>query len=141
MLLQNNTCCFCCRKLLILSTSKKNWRHKGKYNFLGGLVQKFRQKFLPEGLPLICCQFVILFKSATWQHMWSSKSICKKYRNLRFFEFFGSESWFSLELSVCVHAAIIVAKSNIASLLPIFNKNVVFQQQMLFFDVCAGSSK
>ena len=83
MLLKNNICCFCCRKLLILSTPPKNWRHKGKYNFLRGLRQKFRQKFLPEGLPPTSCHFVILLKSATWQHMWSSKSICKNCRNPR----------------------------------------------------------
>ena len=78
MLLKNNKSCFYCRKLLILSKHEKNRRHKWKLSAPGCGGQKFRQKFLPEGPPPICCQFVISLKSLPWQHMWSSKSIFKK---------------------------------------------------------------
>ena len=83
--------------------------------------------------PPICCWFVILLKSYTWQHIWSSKSIFKICLKSRFFENLHFETWICFEGSTCAPDARNHPGSNIASLLPIFNKNVVFQQQMLFF--------
>ena len=80
LLLKINTCCFCCRQLLILSKCEKNWRHKWKLGAPMRERQKFRQKFLREALPIICCQLVISLKSLSWKHMWSSKSIFKNCR-------------------------------------------------------------
>ena len=133
MLLKNNKSCFCCWKLLILSKGEKNRRHKWKLSVPGRGGQKFRQKFLSEGPPPICCQFVILLKSLPWQHMWRSKSFLTFCPKSRFLDFFTFKSRFSTESSTEAPAAIIDAESNIASLLPIFNKIVVFRQQMLIF--------
>ena len=63
MLLKNNNSCSCCQKLLIWAKPEKNRHHKWKLSVPGRAGQKFRRKFLPEGLGLICCQFVMLLKS------------------------------------------------------------------------------
>ena len=133
MLLKNNKSCFCCQKLLILSKSEKNRIHKWTLSVPGRGRQKFRQKFLVGGPPPICCQFIILLKSNSWQHIWASESILTFCSKSRFFDFLASESWFSTESSTEAPDAIIDAESIIASLLLIFNKNVVFRQQKLFF--------
>ena len=59
--------------------------------------------------------------------MWSSKSIFKNCGNLRISEGF----W--LQISSYAPDAIFVAVSNIASLLLVCNKNVVFHRQILIF--------
>jgi hypothetical protein len=41
LLLKNNTCCFCCQKLLILSKAENNWH----YNWKLSSETKFRLKF------------------------------------------------------------------------------------------------
>ena len=90
MLLKNNKSCFCCRQVLILSKREKNRHHKWKLSVPGRGGQKFRQKFLSEGPPPICCQFVILLKSNSWQHIWASGSIltfCRKSAHFRFWAF------------------------------------------------------
>ena len=119
--------------MLILSKPEKNRRHKWKLIVPGRGRQKFRQKFLVGGPPPICCQFIILLKSNSWQHIGASESILTFCSKSRFFDFLASESWFSTESSTEAPDAIIDAESIIASLLLIFNKNVVFLQQMLFF--------
>ena len=86
-----------------------------------------------RGPPPICCQFAILLKSWTWQHIWCSKSIFKICQKSRFFENLRIMDGCWFELSTWAHDAIFDAGSHIASLLLIFNKNVVFQQQMLIF--------
>ena len=133
MLLKNNTCCFCCQKLLILSKPENNRHHKWKWNC--GAVGKQHLLLIccHRGPPPICCQFVILLKSCSLQYMWSPKSIFKICQKSRFFENLRILDWFGLESSSCAHGAEFDAESNIASLLLVFNKNVVFQQQMLFF--------
>ena len=133
MLLKNNICCFCCQKLLFLSKPEKNRHHKWKLPYAAVGRQKFRQKFLPEELPLICCQFVISLKSYSWQHMWSSNSIFKNCQKSRFSEIFASQTIFWVQSSWSASDAINDAESNITSLLPIFNKNVVFRHKMLIF--------
>ena len=50
--------------------------------------QKFRQKFLPEGPPPICCQLVISLKSNSWQHIGASESILTFCRKNAHFETF-----------------------------------------------------
>ena len=90
--------------------------------------EKFREKFLPEGTPPICCQFVISLKSLLWQHMWGSKSLLTFWPKSRFFDFLTSKSWFSTESSTEALVAIIDAESNIASFLPKNNNFVIFQQ-------------
>ena len=85
MLLKNNTCCFCCQKLLILSITQKNQRYKWKlsWKIMGG------HNLLPicchRGPPPICCQLVISLKSYPWQHIWSSKSFLTFYRKIAHF--------------------------------------------------------
>jgi len=86
-----------------------------------------------RGPPPICCQFVILLKSYSWQHMWGSRSIFKNCQKSRFFGNLRISGWFWFQSSSCAHDAIFDAGSNIASLLLIFNKNVVFRHQMLIF--------
>ena len=63
LLLKNNICGFYCQKLLNLSKPENNQHHKCKLTFETVWRQKCRQTFLPEGLPPICCQFVILLKT------------------------------------------------------------------------------
>ena len=88
MLLKNKKNCFCCRKLLILSKPEKHWRHKWKLSFETWGRQKFRQKFLPEGPPPICCQLLISLKSNSWQHTGASESFLTFCRKNAHFETF-----------------------------------------------------
>ena len=88
LLLKNNIFCFCCQKLMILWISEKNRHHKWKLSSVTRWRQKFRSKFLPEGLRPICCQFVILLKFYQWQHIWSWKPIFKKCRKIAHFGIF-----------------------------------------------------
>ena len=67
--------------------------------------------------------------------MWSSNSIFKNCQISRFFENLSISEGFWFQLSSWASDAIFAAVSNIASLLRVFNKNVVFQQQMLIFHV------
>ena len=62
MLLKNNTCCFCCQKLLILSKPEKHRHHKCILNC--GAVGKQHLLLIccHRGLPLTCRQIVILLK-------------------------------------------------------------------------------
>ena len=99
MLLKNNICCFCCQKLLILSKPEKNRHHKWKLPYEAVRRQQLRQRFLPEGLPLTCCQFVISLKSYSCQHMWSSNSIFKNCQKSRFSEIFISQTRFWVQSS------------------------------------------
>ena len=123
--------CWFYRNLKKIGTTNENWivRHWGGINLL------------PQRPPPICCQFVILLKSYSLQHMWTSKSIFKICQKSRFFENLRIVDGCWFELSTWVHDAIFDAGSNIASLLLIFNKNVVFQQQMLIFQGSVHSFK
>ena len=123
--------CWFYQKLKKIGTTNENWalRQGGGKNLLPICCHR--------GPPPICCQFVILLKSYSWQHMWSSISIFKNCQNSRFFENLRFLDWFWFELSSCARDAIFDAGSNIASLLPVFNKNVVFRHQMLIFHVCS----
>ena len=51
------------------------------------------KKICPEGLPNVCCQFVTLLNSYTWQHILSSKPIYKKCQKVSKFEIFRN-FWF-----------------------------------------------
>ena len=133
MLLKNNTCCFCCQKLMILFKSEKNRHHKWELTYETREGPNLLLICCHGGLLPICCQFVILLKSYSWQHMWRPKSIFKNCQKSRFFENLRILDWFWIESSTCVHDATFDAESNIVSLLPIFNKNVVFRHQMLIF--------
>ena len=112
-----------------IGTTNENWlMRQGRGNICFRFVAT-------EAPPQICCQFVILLKSCSWQYMWGSNPIFKNCRKSRFFENLRISDWFWFEWSTCASGAIFDAESNIASLLLIFNKNVVFRQQMLIFHV------
>ena len=133
MLLKNNTCCFCCQKLLILSISEKNQQYNWKLGCESWGRPYLLLIFCKICPPPICCQVGILLKSQSWQHMWCFKLIFKNCQKSTFFENLRILNWISVEYSTCAPDAIFDAASNIASLLLVFNKNVVFRHQMLIF--------
>ena len=63
MLLKNNICCFCCWKLLILSKSQKNRRHKWELTYEAMERQHLLLICCHRGPLPICCYFIILLKS------------------------------------------------------------------------------
>ena len=141
----------CCLKTTFVVFVAKNWwfyqnlKKIGTTNENWLLTEGGGNNLLPicchRGLSPICYQFVILLKSYSWQHMWRSKSIFKNCQKSRFFENLRISDWFSFEVSSCAPDAIFDAASNIASLLLLFNKNVVFRQQVLLFQVSVHSFK
>ena len=133
MVLKNNICCFCCQKFVILFKSEKNGHHKWELTYEPRERPNLLLICCHGYLPLICCQFVILLKSYSWQHIWRPKSIFKNCQKSRFFGNLRISGWFWFQSSSCTPDAIFDAESNIASLLLIFNKNVVFRHQMLIF--------
>ena len=136
MLLKNIKSCFCCQKLLILSTTQENQRHKWKlgYGTMGCHI------VLPiccyRGPPPICCQYIISLKSLTWQHMWGSKSVLILYRKIPHFENFRNFSFWKLIFHRIIEECPWCYKwcrKQYSIIVAGFNKNVVFRQQMLFF--------
>jgi len=141
----------CCLKTtLVVFVAKNCWFYQnvkniGTTNGNWLLRQGGGNNLLPiccrRGPSPIFCQFVISLNSYSWQRMWNSKLIFKKCSKSRFSQNLSVEVWFWFESSTCVHDAINDQQSNIASLLLIFNKNVVFRQQVLIFQVSVHSFK
>ena len=105
--------------------------------------QKFRKKFFIFEKFQISQKFhpICNIKSWTWQHIWCSKSIFKICQKSRFFENIKIMDGCWFELSTWAHDAIFDARSNIASLVLIFNKNVVFRQEMMIYQDSVHSFK